>query len=397
MHAVISNSLEDSINKLIDKGTDRNRLKEYNYSGLDVFFENEKKMTSTNNEAKFHKALSIDAYRDVDKVTKVYMNWKKGKILQQSELRERLELEKEAANLLTNIMFVNPPKSLLKDLYHMCTEMMNRYNPIEKRETFKIIMNFTNMNRKSVSNPGNSAFDHENMITTTARIKKNVSFSSSKSAVENNTISVHHSLQRESKLSDSDANTEGLLDYPTAVSAQSSNKIKHKKSLPVDSQSSSAVGVNASNGFLLNQNSAVKPEKIEQIYGMRNNKAKRGVSNQKSSSMKVTDNGIDQGRGKISFEDYLRHSKQKEVSLPYIQSSQSANAQANSLVNPKDIKWSPSKRRDKKIVAEHNLISANMIAGKNSKAKKSKLDVSKISGLGKNSHKFVAIYANSNS
>lgn len=64
MHAVINNDLEDSINKIIEKGLSRNRPKPFVYASLDVFFENEKKVHSnSSNEAKFQKALTIDAYR----------------------------------------------------------------------------------------------------------------------------------------------------------------------------------------------------------------------------------------------------------------------------------------------------------------------------------------------
>lgn len=137
-----------------------------------------------------------------------------------------------------------------------------------------------------------------------------------------NTIAFHHSLQRESKQTNNEFNTDTLIDYPTTISAQSSNKIKPKKSVQLESQTS-----NSSSGH----SSLVKPEKIEQIYGMRNNKAKRGVASHKSSSMKAADHGIEinrQNLGKISFEEYIYKSKHnQEVSLPYIQSTSSGNPQ----------------------------------------------------------------------
>lgn len=111
------------------------------------------------------------------KVNKIYMNWKKGKLLQQTELKERLEVEKEAANLMINISKMPLTKPMLKDLYHMCSEMMNRYNKAEKRETFKIIMNFTHMNQNSIAF---QADPDKQIVTNTARIKKNFSFSSQK-------------------------------------------------------------------------------------------------------------------------------------------------------------------------------------------------------------------------
>lgn len=243
MHAVVNNTLEESIWKLVKKGIERHRLQEFNYSALDVFFENEKKVNSTSasiNEQKFLKQITIDAYRDPPKINKVYLNWKKSKLIHQNELRERLEIEKEAAGIMTNLVYLRPPKSMLKDLYHMWNEMMNRYNKAEKREAFKIIINFANIPRKSISHQENG--DSQSIVTTTARIKKNFSFSSSKGFKDPNTVSVHNSLQRESKQSESDFKTEALLDYPTAVSAQSSNKFPHKTHLKkIDIYSNEAV------------------------------------------------------------------------------------------------------------------------------------------------------------
>ena len=145
----------------------------------------------------------------------------------------------------------------------------------------------------------------------------------------------------------------------------------------------------------------VKTDKVEVIYGMRNNKAKRSIASHKSSSMKASDHGGDankQNGAKLSFEDYMRKNKNsKEVSLPYIQNSHSANPQTNSFVNSKDIKWSPSKLKDKKIVGEHNLINDEISSSKNGKDKRNKVEVRKIDSLTKNNHKFVAIYSNSNS
>ena len=186
------------------------------------------KSNNTLNEQKFQKALTIDAYRDFNKSNSMFTNWKKGKLILQAELKERLELEKEAANIMTNLIVMNLPKSMIKDLYHMWNEMMNRYNKLEKKETFTIIMNFSNMNRTSENFQGKEIIDSQNVVTSTARIKKNFSFSSSKSITDSNTMSIHHSVHRDSNQSNEDFNTDTMIDYPTAVSAQSSNKIKTK-------------------------------------------------------------------------------------------------------------------------------------------------------------------------
>jgi hypothetical protein len=120
--------------------------------------------------------------------------------------------------------------------------MMSRYSKAEKREAFKIIINFANIPRKSISHQENG--ESQSIVTTTARIKKNFSFSSSKEFRDSNTVSVHNSLQRELKQSESDVNTETLLDYPTAVSAQSLNKFPHKNHLKkIDIYSNEAVGL----------------------------------------------------------------------------------------------------------------------------------------------------------
>ena len=122
MHAVFNNTLEESISKLVKKGIERHRLKDFNYPALDAFFENDNKANSGNaslNEQKFLKQITIDAYRDVSKINKIYMNWKKTKLIHQNELRERLEIEKEAAGIMTSLVYLRPPKSMLKDLYHM--------------------------------------------------------------------------------------------------------------------------------------------------------------------------------------------------------------------------------------------------------------------------------------
>lgn len=125
------------------------------------------------------------------------------------------------------------------------------------------------------------------------------------------------------------------------------------------------------------------------MYGSKNKK--RSIANHKSSSMKVADRGFERDKNNI-VQQILNNQNSKDISLPYIQSSHSANPQ---LVNPKDAKWSPSKRKDKRIVAEHTIIN-NISAAKNPKPKRSKLDISKASGA-KPGHKFVAIYSNSNS
>lgn len=129
---------------------------------------------------------------------------------------------------MTNIILMNPSKSIIKDLYHMWNEMMNRYNKLEKKEAFTIIMNFTNMNKTTSNFQEREVIESQNGTTSTARIKKNFSFSSSKSINDANTMSIHHSVHRDSKQSNEDFNTDTMIDYPTAVSAQSSNKIKTK-------------------------------------------------------------------------------------------------------------------------------------------------------------------------
>lgn len=106
--------------------------------------------------------------------------------------------------------------------------MMNRYGKIEKKEAFTIIMNFTNMNKTMSNFKERNVIEAQNGATSTARIKKNFSFSSSKSITDSNTMSIHNSVHRDSKQSNEDFNTETMIDYPTAVSAQSSNKIKTK-------------------------------------------------------------------------------------------------------------------------------------------------------------------------
>lgn len=264
---------------------------------------------------------------------------------------------------------------------------MNRYGKFEKKEAFQIIMNFTNMNRQGFNNPTQQAIEDRSSVNSTARIKKNFSFSSSKNKHDPNTISIDRSLQRENTGTGSDVNTEGLLDYPAGFSAQSSNKLKHKKSLPLESQVSNVSSTHSS---------MAKPDKIEQIYGMRNSKAKRPIPNSKASSLKSGEHGVDltkQNIAKASFEDYLRKKTNQDVSLPYIQASHSANAPAGNLGPPNGAKWSPSKRKDKKVVAEHAIMKGSL----NQKGKRGKFDVGKVANTGKNSHKFVAIYSNSNS
>lgn len=220
------------------------------------------------------------------------------------------------------------------------------FNIAGKREAMSIIMNFANMHRKSISGQSSNSND-SNLANSTARIKKNFSFSSSKNAVEANTISVHHSLQRESKRQIDDINSEGLIDYPTVMSGQSSNKLKSKKSLPIGS---------AIKGTGSKQNSILKSEKgtYFQFYNNLDNskkgKGKRSIANHKSSSFKGPSNQKS-AINKISFEDYFKKQNQ-DISLPYIQSSNSANQQPASLINTKDAKWSPSK-----IIGDHNIMS----------------------------------------
>jgi hypothetical protein len=339
------------------------------------------------NEQKFQKALTVDAYRDINKISKIFMNWKKGKLLQQTELKERLEVEKEAASLMTHISKMSLTKPMLKDLYHMCSEMMNRYNKCEKRDTFQIIMNFTNMNQNS------TAFQtdpNKLIVTSSARIKKNFSFTSQKTVdrgkftkvniivivtpKDRETMSIHHSLQREShtgkvrKLT-SIIETDALFDYPTSVSVQSSHKNKHKKSLPIDTGDHQ----NTSNGFIMSQPTSVakNPSKFSEIYGVKSNKAKKSVNIQKSSTLKMEEQAFDKGvqifNNCIAQSMFMDHTQQKDVSLPYIQSSQSSKA--SSVVNTSGMK--PKKNNNK-------------------------YDINKVGNIGKNSHKFVAIYSNSN-
>eukprot|EP00345_Euplotes_harpa_P003322 CAMPEP_0168320714 /NCGR_PEP_ID=MMETSP0213-20121227/1842_1 /TAXON_ID=151035 /ORGANISM="Euplotes harpa, Strain FSP1.4" /LENGTH=67 /DNA_ID=CAMNT_0008322231 /DNA_START=142 /DNA_END=345 /DNA_ORIENTATION=- len=64
----------------------------------------------------------------------------------QSELKDRLELEKEASGIMSNLTFINPPKPILKELYNLCTEMINTFDQADKKSTFKKIINFVNIN-----------------------------------------------------------------------------------------------------------------------------------------------------------------------------------------------------------------------------------------------------------
>jgi len=97
-------------------------------------------------------------------------------------------------------------------------------------------------------------------------------------------------------MSGSGINTEVLLDYPTSVSAQSSSKINQKNSFPVEK------GMNNSKGLKMSHqitNSNVKPDKFSNIYGAKNNKVKRSLTNQKSSSMKIGENRFDSAKSKF--------------------------------------------------------------------------------------------------
>lgn len=248
-------------------------------------------------------------------------------------------------------------------------------------------MNFTNMNQNSTAF---QADPNKLIVTSSARIKKNFSFTSQKTVdrgkfknvniivivtpKDRETMSIHHSLQREShtgkirKLT-SIIETDALFDYPTSVSVQSSNKNKHKKSLPIDTGDHP----NNSNGFIMSQpNSVAKnPSKFSEIYGVKSNKAKKSVNIQKSSTLKMEEQAFDKGvqilNNCIAQSMFMDHSQQKEVSLPYIQSSQSSKA--NSVINTSGMK--PKKNPNK-------------------------YDINKVGNIGKNSHKFVAIYSNSN-
>jgi hypothetical protein len=254
MNTLFTSSLEDSINKITDIGTERFRPIKYNYTSLDVYFENDKSAPTANNSLnmqKFLKAITVDAYRDIDRITTVFHNWKKSKIVAQSMFKSSLEVEREAATLMANVMYTTGGqihKGVLKDLYHMCNEMMSHntstpYALSSKRETIKIIINFVNMNIKGANLqriPSNQGTDGQSSTNSTARIKKNYSFTSSKNVADPNTISVHHSLQRESRRDGGESSTDMLLEYPTSISAQSSNKLKSKKSLPIGSAVKSA-------------------------------------------------------------------------------------------------------------------------------------------------------------
>lgn len=119
MNSLFNSTLEESFGKLTDVGVNLNRQSKFNYDGLDSYFDSEKLSIANINEQKFQKAITIDAYRDVNKITTIFTNWKKNKLLQQNTLKSNLDLEKEAAQLMTSIMYMNPQKSILKDLYHM--------------------------------------------------------------------------------------------------------------------------------------------------------------------------------------------------------------------------------------------------------------------------------------
>jgi len=54
-------------------------------------------------DAKTNKGLTIDAYKDVVKTNKIFTNWRKGKLIQQNELKEKLSIENEAAVLMSNL------------------------------------------------------------------------------------------------------------------------------------------------------------------------------------------------------------------------------------------------------------------------------------------------------
>ena len=258
MSALFNQNLEDSINKVVDIGLKRFRPIEYNYTSLDVYFENDTKtsngVSSSLNCQKFQKAITVDAYRDTDRITVIFNNWKKSKIIAQNLLKNSLEIEREVCGVMKNIPYIafNSAKGsknpLLKDLYHMCTELtshtsLTAYTLSTKRETLKIIVNFIN-----ISSKGMPKMVQSQTITTkqgdnssSARIKKNFSFSSNKSGQsESSTINVHHSLQRGSKREGETSTTEMLLEYPTSISSQPSTKLKSKKSMPVGSAIKSA-------------------------------------------------------------------------------------------------------------------------------------------------------------
>ena len=134
-------------------------------------------MNSAVTEQKFLNTLTVNAYQNFEKINKIFLNWRKAKLLYQNELKEKLEIEKEAVTVMQSITRISLNKSMLKDLYHMCSEMMNRNNRVEKLEIFQIIMNFTSMNQNNVIYRPVSG--HKQQINTSnTRIKKNFSFSS---------------------------------------------------------------------------------------------------------------------------------------------------------------------------------------------------------------------------
>jgi len=70
-------------------------------------------------------------------------------------------------------------------------------------------------------------------------------------------LSIHHSLQRESKRNTEENSNEGLHEHPTAITTQNTNKLKSKKSLPLGSVASN----NSSK-----HNSIMKQEKGKNSY-----------------------------------------------------------------------------------------------------------------------------------
>lgn len=174
MYTVIGKNFENAVRRTIEKGIILGRWDLFNYSLLEVFFTREKKMNSAVTEQKFQNTLTVNAYQDQEKLNDIFLRWKKSKLQYQNELKDKLGTEKEAVTVMQSITKISLNKAMLRDLYHMWAEMMNRNSRIEKVEIFQIIMNFTNMESNVVHCQSSS---HKHQITPgNDRIKKNLSF-----------------------------------------------------------------------------------------------------------------------------------------------------------------------------------------------------------------------------
>jgi len=148
---------------------------------------------------------------------------------------------------------MNPSKAMLKDLYHMCSEMMNQNNI-------------------------------KSMAATLIRIKKILNITAAQNINESRTIPVHNSLHHETGHIDADASdgffkvtkTETLLDYHTGTLSQSSKKGSSTNDRKNGNTNSS-------------QNSEGKYDGIGRIYGKKGGKGKKIFGAKKSSSMKACD------------------------------------------------------------------------------------------------------------